>query len=643
MEKKPNARPNHLVDEKSPYLVQHAYNPVEWHPWGDLAIQKAKNENKPILLSIGYSTCHWCHVMEKESFEDQKIAGVMNQYFVCIKVDREERPDLDSIYMSAATIINGSGGWPLNVFLTSDLKPFFAGTYFPAKTGRQMISWPDLLLRIARIWNIPEEREKLFAAGSRVADRIKIYLSPGHLDSPADSILESRLVGLGISHYLAQFDNDYGGFSREPKFPLPVVLNFLLACHESATPNENEIMREDRAPDMAKQTLLAMAGGGIYDQLGGGFHRYSTDRMWHIPHFEKMLYDNAQLIINYVDMYRIDREAYFREIAEATADYVLRDLGHFEGGFYSGEDADSPETSSTDPSARKEGAFYVWEFAEIGNVLDKSGFDVVAFHFGIKPDGNAMNDPHGEFIGKNILFQAHSLKETADRFTADERSIKRIIEDAKGKLLAARNRRIRPHLDDKILTAWNGLMISALARIYQATGNETYRDAAVRAVMFIQRNLYDAEAKKLYRRWRLGDRKVFGMAEDYAFLIQGLMDLYESDFQRQWLEWALELAEIQIHKFYDKDQGGFFMTEEEHDSHLIVRIKDEQDSVLPGANSISAINLLRLSRFFNREDFDGLARRTIGFFFPKISQFPGAMPQMLVALQIALSKTDKIG
>jgi uncharacterized protein len=633
----PDRLPNHLIDEKSPYLIQHAYNPVDWRPWGDTAIEKAKKENKPILLSIGYSTCHWCHVMEKESFEDQGIAGVMNHHFVCIKVDREERPDLDSIYMSAATAINGSGGWPLNVFLTPDLKPFYAGTYFPAQTKHQMISWPDLLLRIAGIWNTPGEREKLVAAGNKIEESIKNNLAPANPDSQADAILDSYPIAGGMRYYIAQFDEAYGGFSHAPKFPSPVGLNFLMAQCQGDISKENEIVWKDRALTMAKKTLLAMAAGGIYDQLGGGFHRYSTDRMWHVPHFEKMLYDNSQLIINYIDMYRITGEDCFREIAQATADYTLRDLRHSEGGFFSGEDADSPEPSAIDPSERKEGAFYAWEFAQVRDVLDKPSFDVVAYHFGIKSEGNVMNDPHKEFAGKNILFISRSLKETAERFGAGEQEIKKIIGDAGTRLLSVRNQRVRPHLDDKVLTAWNGLTISALARIFRATDNKTYRDAAGQAAAFIRNNLYDAGAKTLYRRWRQGERKVFGMAEDYAFLIQGLIDLYESDLQWKWLDWALELAETQILRFHDKEQGGFFMTEEKHDRHLIVRIKDEHDSVLPSANSISAINLLRLSRLFNREDLDRIARRTIGFFFPKISRFPGAMPQMLVALHMALS------
>jgi uncharacterized protein YyaL (SSP411 family) len=325
----------------------------------------------------------------------------------------------------------------------------------------------------------------LYADGEKIEETIKTYLSPSQSNSLAEFDLEGHPIAKGLSFYIKRFDHEYGGFSNAPKFPSPVVLNFLTAQVDSKKNKENEFSRQESAMNMARITLLAMARGGIYDQLGGGFHRYSTDRVWHVPHFEKMLYDNAQLIIAYTDMYKITGEDYFREIAEATADYVLRDLCHFEGGFYSGEDADSPEMFSGDPSVKKEGAFYVWEVDEVRNMLDRQGFDITAYYFGIKPDGNAINDPHGEFKGKNILFKAHSIKETADEFGMDMGLIKNIIEDSKAKLFSERNKRIRPHLDDKILTAWNGLMISALARAYKATGKETYREAAVNSVFFI--------------------------------------------------------------------------------------------------------------------------------------------------------------
>jgi uncharacterized protein len=636
MTMKSASKPNHLSGEKSPYLIQHVYNPVDWHPWGEAAITKAKLENKPILLSIGYATCHWCHVMEKESFENEAIAALMNLNFVCIKVDREERPDIDTLYMTAATIVNGSGGWPLNVFLTPDLKPFFAGTYFPAEPKNLMISWPDLLQRISGMWGSSQGREKLLSVGEKITEGIQQILSAEGSRSTMGPVLDIQPFRDAIAYFKSVFDNEYGGFSPAPKFPSPVALNFL-SIRYGAAKSADEDIEADQALKMMRQTLSAMASGGIHDQLGGGFHRYSTDRQWHIPHFEKMLYDNAQLIVNYVDLYQITGDSQYREIAASTADYVLRDLHHAEGGFYSGEDADSLEPGVGAGSEAKEGAFYAWEFGEMSEIPDPLSRDVFVFHFGVRPEGNAENDPHKEFEGKNILYRANTLKETTERFGLDEDDVKRILEKVRSRLLSVRNQRPRPRLDDKILTAWNGLMISALARLYRATGNDVYKEAAERAASFILENLYDAGENRLYRRWRDRDRKVYGMAEDYAFLIQGLLDLYESGSQKQWLDWALNLMETQIRKFYDNDQGGFFMTEEDHDPHLLFRIKEEHDGVMPSANSISVVNHLRLSHILNREDLIRLARRTVGFFFPKIKKYPGAMPQMLVALYMALS------
>jgi len=634
-------KPNHLIDEKSPYLLQHAYNPVDWYPWGDTAISKARKENKPIILSIGYSTCHWCHVMEKESFQDLKIAEIMNQYFVCIKVDREERPDLDTIYMSAVTAINGFGGWPLNVFLTPDLKPFFGGTYFPAESKSQMTSWPDLLLRIANIWENPQERVKLIRSGDRLEQSLKTYLSRSQ-DFPKEFGFNSKPVELAFSHYSANYEQKFGGFSHAPKFPSPAVLNFLLTYYYHMKSGKNKAQQHGRALAMVNFTLRAMADGGIYDHLGGGFHRYATDTKWHIPHFEKMLYDNSQLIINYLEAYKITRDDHFKRIAEATADYIIRDMTHPEGGFYSAEDADSFPVNDPHNRDKMEGAFYIWERKEVENILDKAVSDIVAYYYGIKAEGNAENDPHGDFTKKNILFAAHSVKETARRFDLDENAVHDMLKDATARLLEARTERPRPHLDDKILTSWNGLMISALSKAYQLLGDEKYLIAAQNAARFINQNLYDSKTKQLFRRWRQGEKKIWAIAEDYAFLVQGLIDLYESDFNPKWLNWALELMELQVLGFYDKDRGGFFMTRKTHDQHLIIRIKEENDSVLPSANSVSVINLLRLSQFFDRKDLVGLAEETIAFFFNKMGQHPGAMPQMLVALEMALSKPVQV-
>lgn len=629
--------PNHLINEKSPYLLQHAYNPVEWFPWGDEAISKAKREDKPIILSIGYSTCHWCHVMEKESFENERIAQIMNQHYVCIKLDREERPDLDSIYMSAVTALTGSGGWPLNVFLTPDLKPFYGGTYFPAVSKYQMISWPDLLLRISKIWEDPETRKDLISTGNKLEKYLKTHLSAsGSFNSK--EVPELRAMDAGFSHYISQHDNQFGGFGSAPKFPSPVIQNFLMVYYKHLRNHDAPPEDQAKALSLVTTSLGAMADGGIHDHLGGGFHRYSTDKKWHVPHFEKMLYDNAQLISNYLDAYLITKNENFRTVAIQTANYVVRDMQQHEGGFYSAEDADSLPWDKPDSSEKVEGAFYVWDFQEIENLLDEKIRNVVSYHYGLKPDGNVEHDPHGEFTGKNILFKAHSIKETARRFGMEEIGVYETLGKAGEKMFQERTSRPHPHLDDKILVSWNGLMISALSRAYQVLEDDRYLNAAQNAAAFIREQMYDSHKKQLFRRWRQKEKKYFGLAEDYAFLVQGLIDLYESDFNLEWIIWAKELTELQIAKFYDKENGGFFMTQKAHDPHLILRVKEEIDSVIPSTNSVSAINLMRLSNFFNRNDLSDFAKQTISFFYGKLNQSPAAMPNMLVALNMMLSK-----
>ena len=623
-------RPNRLINEKSPYLLQHAYNPVAWHPWDDIAINKARAENKPIILSVGYSTCHWCHVMEKESFEDEKIAGIMNRYFVSIKVDREERPDLDAIYMTAVTAMAGSGGWPLNVFLTPDLKPFFGGTYFPAMPNYQMTSWPDLLLRIAEMWQDPKEREKIVSAGDSLMQTLGTYLSKPAGNLKDETILSLAPLDLACAYYGSIYDNTFGGFGKAPKFPSPVIQNFLFA-HGHEKQNEHQ----KKAVSMAAATLEAMANGGIYDHLGGGFHRYSTDAKWHVPHFEKMLYDNAQLIVNYLEGYQVTGNRRFAEIASETADYIIRDMTHEAGGFYSAEDADSipsdPWGNSLTSQEKIEGAFYVWDKREIKNILGDSeqALAAVSDYFNLDENGNVEQDPHGYFRHKNIL----SLSGEKSQPNLRTQENKEIIEAAKKRMFTARGMRIRPHLDDKIITSWNGLMISALSKAYQVLNDERYLLAAQKAAGFVYANLYDAASRQLYRRWRQGETKIQGLSEDYAFLIQGLLDLYASDFNSDWSGWAMDLAKYHISRFYDKDLGGFFMTQNTRDANLIVRVKDENDSVMPSANAVSALNLIRLSQLYELPEFHRLARETIQCFYPKMTQFPSAMPQMLVALK----------
>ena len=634
-------KPNNLANEKSPYLLQHAYNPVNWYPWGDEAIFRARDENKPIILSIGYSTCHWCHVMEKESFENDQIAGIMNDHYICIKLDREERPDIDNIYMSAVTALTGSGGWPLNVFLTPDLKPFFGGTYFPAESKYQIISWPELLLRIAAIWKDPSERQKLLITGEKLTANLAAHLS-GAPSGKGTEDLNLAILNSGFSHYVSQHDGQFGGFGTAPKFPSPVIQNFLSMYLHHLKKNGYPAENQDQVLNLLTTNLNAMASGGIYDHVGGGFHRYSTDQYWHIPHFEKMLYDNAQLVVNYVDAYLITKEDEYRKVAKKTADYILRDLQHPDGGFYSAEDADSLPHNGADNGKEIEGAFYVWEYREIKALLDKETADVFCYHYGVKPVGNAQADPHGYFQEKNILFRARSMSETANHFGLTQYEAELLIEKAVRILFSKRNQRPRPHLDDKIITSWNGLAISALSRVYQVENDKKYLLAARNAASFIRRHLYDADKKKLYRRWREEEKKIGGLAEDYAFLVMGLIDLYESDFDIDWLQWALILCEEQIQAFYDDKDGGFFMTAKSHEPHLLLRVKEENDSVIPSANAVSAVNLIRLSRYFERGDLNEKAKRTLAAFKEKINRYPSAMPQMLVALEQYFSKPDQI-
>ena len=641
MTEKSEIKPNKLVNEKSPYLLQHAYNPVDWYPWGSEAILKAKSENKPIILSIGYSTCHWCHVMEKESFENDHIAGIMNENFVCIKLDREERPDIDNIYMSAVNALTGSGGWPLNVFLTPDLKPFFGGTYFPAQSRYQMISWPDLLLRISDIWKNPSERQNLLMTGEKLAAGLEAHLSGTPRENKVFD-LNLEVLESGFSHYLSQHDSQFGGFGQAPKFPSPVIQNFLSMYYYGLRKNDGSAERQDQVLSLLISTLKNMANGGIYDHVGGGFHRYSTDQYWHIPHFEKMLYDNAQLIINYCDAYLMTSDSDFRSIAKKTADYLLRDMLHPEGGFYSAEDADSLPLKRHGKGEKIEGSFYVWEYEEIKNLLDDKTADVFCYHYGVKPGGNARLDPHGDFKGKSILFVARSLEETANQFDLAKSEAQQLLDKAINVLFVERNKRPRPHLDDKIITSWNGLTISALSRAYQVENDPRYLMAAQKAAGFVYRHLYDPHRKQLYRIWREGEKKIKGMAEDYAFFIQGLLDLYESDFNLDWLKWALALCERQMLDFYDDLHDGFFLTAKSNETHLILRAKEENDAVIPSANSISAINLIRLSRYFNRDDLYEKAKKTMMFFGDKMNRYPAAMPQMLVALEMYFSKPNQI-
>lgn len=627
-------KPNHLIGEKSPYLLQHAYNPVNWFPWGEAAFAKARKENKPIFLSIGYSTCHWCHVMEKDSFSNPEIAAIMNKYFVSIKVDREERPDIDQIYMSAASGAGWGGGWPLSMWLTPELKPFFGGTYFPADASFGRPGFKQTLERVAEVWKT--KREDVRSDADRVAKALEQYSRVEGRSGP----LSPEALDKGFAGYKDSFVPSKGGFGGAPKFPMPVNHNFLLRYYARSN--------DKKALEMVAHTLKEMAKGGIYDHIGGGFHRYSTDDKWHIPHFEKMLYDNAQLAVNYLEAYQITKDPELARVARETLDYVLRDMTHPEGGFYSAEDADSlpPElkgkVEDIGHEHRSEGAFYIWTKAEILQVLGKEAGKIFSYRHGVEPDGNAESDPQGEFEDKNILYLAHTIQETAHKFGRSEAEVGEVLDEAKRKLLDIRARRPRPHRDDKVLSDWNGLMISAFAKAGQILDDVRYLRAAEKSARFIRTRLYSEKENRLRRRWREGESKVSGLAVDYALLTQGLIDLYEATLDVEWLQWAVRLSEAQLKLFYDPGKGGFYQTAPGHDKNLLVRSMDDSDNVIPAASSVAALNFLRLAQFTDRKDFRQAAEKTLTRFGAQMAQQPRSLPQMLAALDYALSKTKQI-
>jgi len=603
---------NRLIHEKSPYLQQHATNPVDWYAWGEDAFKQARAEDKPILVSIGYSTCHWCHVMEKESYEDASVAALMNQYLVNIKVDREERPDVDKIYMTALSAMTGQGGWPLNIFLTPDLQPIFGGTYFPPVARWGQPAWADVVTQVGQAWRDPDSRKKMMEAASSITDALTKYSSVSH--EPVQS--KSAWLDEAFQAFKATYDPEHGGFTAAPKFPMPVYHNFLLRYY-ARTKNQEAL-------EMSLQTLRAMAKGGIYDHLGGGFSRYSTDDRWHIPHFEKMLYDNAQLAVNYLEAFQAAHEDDLKRVAEETLHYIQRNLTHPEGGFYSAEDADS--LASAEDKEQREGVFYVWSRDEILAVLGEEG-EAFCAAYGVEADGNARLDPHGEFVGKNILYRRDS---------------RHLFTEARAKLLAVRQKRPRPHRDDKIISGWNGLAISAFAKAHQILGAPGYLESAQCAAGFLQKNLYDPKTQSLSRRWKDGERQGKAIADDYAFVVQGLLDLYEADFNPAWLDWGVELTDTMNRRFYDALKGGFFMTAPDQDERLLLRIKEDMDNVEPSASSVAVLNLLRLAQYTSRSDFLEIADKTLRSFGTNLMEAPRALPQMLVALDFALTEPRQI-
>ena len=603
-------RTNRLIREKSPYLLQHAHNPVDWHAWGEEAFARARAQDKPIFLSVGYSTCHWCHVMERESFESEEVAEVLNRDFVPVKVDREERPDVDRLYMFFVQVSTGSGGWPMSVWLTPDLKPFFGGTYFPPDSRYGRPGFKAVLEYIANAWRA--DRATIGEWGAAVMEQLR-----EHAAARGGGALDGQCLESCFVRCRRMFDSEHGGFGPAPKFPRPVLHNFLLRYFASTGNRE--------ALDMVVETLHAMRKGGMRDQLGGGFHRYSVDERWFVPHFEKMLYDQAQLAVSYLEAWQITRDERLAGAARDIFGYVLRDMTHPEGGFYSAEDADSA-IDPANPHEKGEGAFYVWAWKEIESVLGPEKTGRFAAAYGLRHGGNVANDPQGEFAGKNLLFQAGDVEGLAEE---------------RAHLLAARSKRVRPHLDDKILTSWNALMISAFAKGAQALGDETYLEAARRAAGFLLGKMYDAGPGALLRRFRDGEAAIPGFLDDYAFLVSALLDLYETGFELGHLETAVKLAETMTAVFEDREHGAFFSSAE-GDGNLAIRMKDDYDGAEPSGNSMAVMALLRLAEMTGRADFRASAERTLEAFATRLAEAPELAPQMAAALQFSRSKPKQV-
>ena len=626
---------NRLARERSPYLLQHAENPVDWYPWSGEAFDKARSENKPIFLSIGYSTCHWCHVMERESFENTDVARVLNEHFVSIKVDREERPDVDRVYMTFVQATTGSGGWPMSVWLTPELKPFYGGTYFPpaSKWGRP--GFVDILQEIARVWR--SERERVVESAETVTAQLKAGESP----RVSWTIPGADALRRTVAQFRQSFDPRHGGFGDAPKFPRPSELLFLLREHARAG--------DEDAAAIVDATLRAMAVGGMRDHVGGGFHRYSVDAAWRVPHFEKMLYDQAQLVLAYVEGAQALNQPFFLDVAEDTLHYVMREMTHAEGGFLSAEDADSipPEAVGTEHPHKAEGAFYLWTADEIDRLTGAES-EIVKRRFGIRPGGNAPIDPQQEFVGKNLLYLAESVADVAKAVGADAATVEKAIGRARLEMFAARLERPRPHLDDKVLTAWNGLMIAAFARAARALRGrggawQPYLEAARRAATFIRTRMWNPASGTLLRRFRDGQAEIDGYAEDYAYLVYGLLELFQIDPAAAWLDWAATLQRRQDALFWDDTDGGWFSTTGT-DPSVLIRMKEDYDGAEPTASSVSVMNLLVLSHLIDSpgDGWTEKIEKTLRLFATRLEQAGRAVPMMAAALSAYVAGSQQI-
>lgn len=604
----PKKYTNNLIKETSPYLLQHAHNPVNWFAWGEEAFEKANSEDKPILLSIGYSACHWCHVMEHESFEDEETAKIMNENFVNIKVDMEERPDVDQIYMTFTQMTTGSGGYPMNVFLTPDKKPFFGGTYFPPVNRYNMPSFQRVLTSVADAWR--DKRDELLHSANEVVGEIRRV---GLAEMSGESLSQDQL-DTAFQSFVRYFDAANGGFGGAPKFPPAMSLEFLLRYYQR-TKNENAL-------EIITKTAQKMAHGGIYDQLGGGFHRYTVDAIWLTPHFEKMLYDNAQLVRIYLHIFQATKDEFYKRIAVETLEYVKREMTHEKGGFYSTQDADSEGV---------EGKFFVWTPTEIEAILGEADAQIFNFYYDISEEGN--------FEEQNILNVKNTLAETSKVLKITPENLQNVLETSREKLFTERENRIKPFRDEKVLTAWNGLMLAAFAEAGAILDNEEYLEIAKKNADFILEHLQKDEY--LLRTWKDGKAKLNAYLEDYANFADGLTELFQVSGEVKYLKEAKRLADLLITEFWDEENGGFFFTANNHEE-LLVRTKDFHDNATPSGNSVAADVLLKLSRLTGEEKYERFAVTVLRLVAPQIRRFPQAFGRVLSTLEFYLNPTKEI-
>jgi len=607
---------NRLIHEKSPYLLQHAHNPVNWYPWGDEAFEEAHRMDKPVFLSIGYSTCHWCHVMEKESFEDPEVAGLLNQTFVSIKVDREERPDLDHVYMTVCQMVTGSGGWPLTIVMTPDKRPFFAGTYIPKGSRFGRTGMMELIPRIGELWRT--RREEVLASAEGITRTLRGLDQEGR-----GARLDRSVMDRAYEELSRRFDETYGGFGNTPKFPTPHNLLFLLRYWSRTGKSE--------ALGMVEKTLQEMRWGGIFDQIGFGFHRYSTDREWLVPHFEKMLYDQAMLALAYLETYQATGKEVYADTAREIFRYVLRDMTAPQGGFYSAEDADSEGV---------EGKFYVWTREELHRVLGEEAANLTAKVAHVARNGNYREEATGKNTGANILYFGKPISEIAADLGMGREDLERAFESARRRLFDARERRVHPHKDDKVLTDWTGLMMAALAKGAQILGSETYAEAAEAAAGFVLSRLRKPDGRLLHR-YRDGEAAIPAHLDDYAFLVWGLIELYEATFDASYLKTAVDLNADMVDHFWDEEGGGLFFTPDDGE-RLIVRRKEVYDGAIPSGNAVALLNLLRLGRLTGRAELEEKAAAISRAFSAQIGQAPSGYTHFLSAVDFGIGPSYEI-